>query len=52
MFIQNGLEIENFMDKIVSSFSKLNVVNSSDSLENIIKEDDRNKWTYMDKHRQ
>lgn len=51
MFIQNGLEIENFMDKIVSSFSKLNVVNSSDSLENIIKEDDEingHTWTSID----
>lgn len=51
MFIQNGLEIENFMDKIVSSFSKLNVVNSTDGLENIIKEDDEingHTWTSID----
>lgn len=51
MFIQNGLEIENFMNKIVSSFSKLNVVNSSEGLENIIKEDDEingHTWTSID----
>lgn len=48
VFIKNGLEIENFMDKIVSSFSKLNVVNSSEKLDNIIKDDDEingHTWT-------
>lgn len=51
VFIKNGLEIENFMDKIVSSFSKLNVVNSSEKLENIIKDDDEingHTWTSID----
>lgn len=51
MFIQNGLEIENFMDKIVGSFSKLNVINSSEGLEDIIKEDDEingHTWTSID----
>lgn len=48
VFIKNGLEIENFMDKIVSSFSNLNVVNSSEKLDNIIKDDDEingHTWT-------
>lgn len=51
LFIKNGLEIENFMDKIVNSFSKLNVVNSSEKLENIIKDDDEingHTWTSID----
>ncbi len=51
MFIQNGLEIENFMDKIVSSFSKLKVINSSEGLEDIIKEDNEingHTWTSID----
>lgn len=51
MFIQNGLEIERFMDKIVGSFSKLKVINSSEGLENIIKEDDEingHTWTSID----
>lgn len=51
MFIQNGLEIENFMDKIVSSFSKLKVIDSSEGLVNIIKDDDEingHTWTSID----
>lgn len=39
------------MDKIVSSFSKLNVVNSSEKLENIIKDEDEingHTWTSID----
>lgn len=51
MFIQNGLEIENFMDKIVSSFSKLKVIDSSEGLVNSIKDDDEingHTWTSID----
>lgn len=53
LFIQNGLEIENFMDKLVNSFSKLNVVNSSEGIENVIQDEDEingHTWTSINNY--
>ena len=50
---QNGLEIENFMDKLVNSFSKLNVVNSSEGIENVIQDEDEingHTWTSINNY--
>lgn len=53
VFIQNGLEIENFMDKIVNSFSKLKVINSAEGLENVIQDEDEingHTWTSINNY--
>lgn len=48
MFIQNGLEIENFMDKILDSYKDLKVINSTENLDNVIKhENEINGHTWL-----
>ena len=48
LFIQNGLDIENFMDKLVSTFSNLKVVNSTEKIEDVIEdEDEKNGHTWL-----
>ena len=53
LFIQNGLEIENFMDKLINSFSKLDIVNSSEGIENVIQDEDEingHTWTSINNY--
>lgn len=48
LFIQNGLDIENFMDKLVSTFSNLKVVNSTEKIKDVIEdEDEKNGHTWL-----
>ena len=51
VFIKNGLEIENFMDKLLNSFSSLKVIDSSEGIENIIRDEDEENghiWVSID----
>lgn len=48
VFIENGLGLENFIDKITETNKKLEVINSSENLQNLIEEDDETNphiWT-------
>lgn len=47
-FIQNGLDLEGFITKITDSNKEMQVINSSESIENLIKEQDETNphvWT-------
>ena len=47
-FIQNGLELESFIDKVTESNDNMKIINSSDNILNLIKEDKQTNphiWT-------
>lgn len=48
VLVQNGLDIENFMDKVTSAYSDLKIVNSTEEITDYIKDDDETNghtWT-------
>ena len=48
ILIQNGLGLEGFMDKIIQTYPDLKVINSSEKVTNILKENEQNNphiWT-------
>ena len=52
IFVQNGLGLEIFMDKILSIYPNLKILNSSEDITNLIKEDEINPhiWTSIDNY--
>lgn len=52
IFVQNGLGLEIFMDKILSIYPNLKILNSSEDITNLIKEDKINShiWTSIDNY--
>lgn len=53
VLIQNGLDIENFMDKVTNSFSNLKIVNSTEEITDVIKDDDETNghtWTSINNY--
>lgn len=40
VFIQNGLDIENFMDKILNTFTGLKVIDSTENIKDVIQDED------------
>lgn len=51
VFIANGLGLENFMDKVISAYTKLKIIDSSDNIKNkIVDEDEVNPhiWTSIE----
>lgn len=48
VIIQNGLGLENFIDKILNTYSNIAIINSSENISNVIKENEENNghiWT-------
>lgn len=53
IFIQNGLGLENFINKIQMAYPNLNIINSSNEITNIIKQEEENNphiWTSIDNY--
>ncbi len=53
IFIQNGLGLENFINKIQMAYPNLNIINSSNGITNIIKQEEENNphiWTSIDNY--
>lgn len=53
ILVQNGLGIENFMDKVTNSFSNLKIVNSTEEIKDFIKDDDETNghtWTSINNY--
>lgn len=53
IFIQNGLGLENFINKIQMAYPNLNMINSSNGITNIIKQEEENNphiWTSIDNY--
>lgn len=52
VFVQNGLGLENFIDKIISTYPNLKIIDSSINIENLEKNDDEinpHIWTSIEK---
>lgn len=41
VFVENGLGLENFNDKVIQSYPNIKVINTSDKINNVIKEDEQ-----------
>ena len=53
VFVQNGLGMESFIDKIISSNNNLTLIDSSEGIENIIQHEDKTNahiWTNIDNY--
>lgn len=53
VFVQNGLGMESFIDKIISSNNNLTLIDSSEGIENIIQHEDETNahiWTNIDNY--
>lgn len=53
IFIENGLGIESFNDKLINSFENLEIVNSTDKITEIIQDEDEingHTWTSIDNY--
>lgn len=51
VFIENGLELENFMDKVISAYTELKIIDSSNNIKNkIVDENEVNPhiWTSIE----
>ena len=53
IFIVNGLEMENFLDKVINSNQDMYIVDSSENIQNLIKDEDEinpHIWTSIDNY--
>ena len=53
IFIENGLGIESFNDKLINSFKNLEIINSTDKITEIIQDEDEingHTWTSIDNY--
>lgn len=48
VFIENGLGIELFIDKVISNYPSINIIDSSKNVKNIIKEHEENGHVWLD----
>lgn len=55
VLVQNGLGLEDFMDRILQTYPDLKVINSSEEVTNILKENEQNNphiWTSIQNYKQ